>query len=75
MVDSIGESWDARIRERARQYSERTGDRDDLRNWLRAKEDRWQETLAEQRPLALKLNEMRENLDEGTDEGLRAAWL
>jgi hypothetical protein len=73
MSGCIGESWDARIRERARQYSEHTGERDELRNWLRAKEDLWQETVAEQRPLALKLNEMRESLDEGTDEGLRAA--
>ena len=69
----MNESWDVRIRERARQYSERTSAGGQLDHWLKAKHDLWQETLAEVQPLAHKINWMREGLDEGTEEGLRAA--
>lgn len=67
------ESWDVRIRERARHYREQNVAGSDQELWLRAKDDLWRETLACLRPLAENMNFMRENLDEGSEEGLRAA--
>jgi hypothetical protein len=71
----MADGWHQRISERAQKLwvaEGRPAGREQA-HWLRAEDELWQEALGATKTLADHLNRMGRSLDEGTEDGLRAA--